>query len=154
MLAPGFPLRKYAGPLHQSLALKKLGLEQVGWWLVVTATVLAVVLELGGLVLWWKRKSLRVRIKRGWRQALIDAHHLAGIIGFPIMFLLSLTGVGMAFLTRRAHPELRNVVFNLHTAKDLPLPLKLLFAVATTGFLVQGVTGLVMWWKPSSLSRE
>ena len=154
LVTPGLPLRKYAGPIHQHLALNQVGLGTLGWWIVVIATVLAVVLELGGLFLWWKRKLLKIRIARGWRQGLTDLHHLAGIVVFPIMFILALSGVGMAAVTPKAHPQLRRVVFDLHTAKNFPMSAKLLYALATTGFLVQGVTGVVMWWSPKASARS
>jgi uncharacterized iron-regulated membrane protein len=136
-------LKRVAGPLHERLAMGR-----VGWWLVVLATVIAVLLELGGLVLWWKRKTIAVRIRSGWRQGLFDLHHAAGILGLPLMLLLAVSGVGMAFVTPTSHPALRRVIFDWHTTRGFPTPVKLLYTIGTTGFLVQGVTGVVMWWKP------
>ena len=45
LICPGTSLlKRVAGPLHE-----RLGMGRVGWWLVVLATVIAVLVELGGL---------------------------------------------------------------------------------------------------------
>ena len=43
-------VQRYASALHERLALGRFG-----HWVVVTTTAIAVLLELGGIVLWWKR---------------------------------------------------------------------------------------------------
>jgi uncharacterized iron-regulated membrane protein len=140
---PGRSLvQRIAGRLHETLAL-----GSVGWWLVVIATIAAVILQLGGLLLWWRRKLIAIRLGSGWKQGLNDLHHAAGILWLPMMLLLALTGVAMAFVTPDQQPELRRVVSALHTARDFPAPIKLLYGVGTTGFLIQGLTGVIMWWK-------
>src|SRR5688572_1320801 len=77
LITPGLPLRKIAGGLHEKLAL-----GTPGAWIVTIATAAAVLLELGGCFLWWKQKLLRVRSGKGWRQALIDLHHVVGAVAF------------------------------------------------------------------------
>ena len=142
LVAPDLPLRRFAGPIHERLAL-----GTAGSWLVTLATISAVLLELGGCYLWWKRKLFRVRIGRGWREALTDIHHVAGVVAFALMFLLALSGVGMAFVIPQQHPGLRRVIMDLHTARTFPVPVKLLYVAGTCTFVLQGVTGVVMWWR-------
>lgn len=144
LLLPGNPpLKRIAGPLHERLAIGNLG-----WWIVVVVTIAAVFLELGGLYLWWKRKTILVRMRSGWRPALFDLHHAAGFLALPLMFLLAVSGVGMAFVTPDNQPELRRVIFDLHTTRGFSTSMKVVYAFGTMGFLLQGVTGVVMWWKP------
>ena len=64
------------------------------------------------------------------------------------MLLLAVTGVGMAFVTPQNQPQFRRVIFDFHTTRGFSTPIKVVYAVGTTGFLLQGVTGVVMWWKP------
>ena len=134
-------LKRIAGPLHERLALGRFG-----WWIVVLATIAAVFLELGGLLLWWKRKTISVRMRSGWRVGLFDLHHALGLFGLPLMFLLAISGVGMAFVTPDNQPQLRRVIFDFHTTRGFPMPIKLVYMAGTSGFLLQGVTGIVIWW--------
>ena len=145
LLIPGRTLfRRAAALLHQELALGR-----VGWWIVVLATIAAVLLQLGGLYLWWKKKTVRVRLSGSWRRMITDLHYSTGFLIFVLMFVLAVTGVGMAFVAPKDNPELRRVIFNWHTTRGFPLPVKLLYAVGTLGFMVQGLTGIAMWWKPN-----
>ena len=137
------PLKRIAGPLHERLAM-----GQFGWWIVVVVTIAAVFLELGGLFLWWKRKTISVRMGSGWRLALFDLHHAVGLLGLPLMLWLAISGVGMAFITPQNQPRLRRVIFDSHTTRGFPTPIKVVYMVGTTGFLLQGITGVMMWWKP------
>jgi len=135
-------LRRIAGKLHQDLAL-----GGVGWWLVVLTTIIAVVLEIGGLILWWKRKSMTVRLTSGWKRALTDLHHPMGLLGWILMTILAVTGVGMSFVLPDDHPELRRIVADFHTARNFSLPVRIVYSIATLGFLVQAASGVAMWWK-------
>ena len=137
------PLKGIAGPLHE-----RLGMGQFGWWIVVIVTIAAVFLELGGLYLWWKRKSIWVRMRSGWRPALFDLHHAVGLLSLPLMLLLAVSGVGMAFVTPQNQPQLRRVIFDFHTTRGFSTLIKVVYAIGTMGFMVQGVTGVAMWWKP------
>jgi uncharacterized iron-regulated membrane protein len=133
-------LRRVASRLHETLAL-----GSVGNVIVLTATGAAVVLQLGGVWLWWKRKSFAVRFSAGWRRAVTDLHHSAGALGLVLMLLVAVTGVGMTMFT--PGPE-RAMFVDLHTARKYALPIKILYALGSLGFLVQGVTGVLMWWRP------
>lgn len=134
-------LRRIAGKLHQDLAI-----GGPGRLIVVTFTAAAVLLELGGLVLWWKRRSWRVRWGAGWR-TLDDLHHAVGVFGLALMLVLAVSGVGLAFVAPQDQPWLRGLLMDAHTSRGFAVWLKGLYAVASLGFVVQGVTGVVIWWK-------
>jgi len=143
-LALAETLGRYASPLHERLAAGR-----VGYWIVVGSTGLAVLLELGGLVLWWKRKTWWIRWDRGWWRASFDLHHVLGVVLLPVMLVLAATGFAMAFVLPADHPELRRILARFHLA-HFPVPVKALYTVATLGFAAQGLTGLVMWWTPKT----
>src|SRR5690348_17343099 len=69
LTSPGEFRRPFAR-LHEDLML-----GNIGSWIVLNATAGAVLLQLGGVILWWKRKTLRVRTAGGWRTAVSDLHH-------------------------------------------------------------------------------
>ncbi len=142
MLLPDSRLGRFAGPFHERLAL---GL--IGEWVVVTTTGLAVLLEFSGAILWWRRKQLTVRRGRGWWRAMDDLHHVMGTLLLPLMLLLAVTGFGLDAVGPD-QPELRRLTMAYHTAGPFPVVVKLLYLLATLGFVVQGLTGVVMWWKP------
>jgi len=98
--------------------------------------------------LWWKQKTVAVRRDAGWRRAMFDLHHSLGVLGFLIMFLLAVTGIGMTATTEGG--KANRVITRLHTTRGYPLPIKLLYTIGTTAFVIQGVTGLVMWRKPGA----
>lgn len=144
LLLPGrSPIRRIAGPLHERLSL-----GQFGWWIVVIATIAAVLLEVGGFYLWWKRQLIRVHWGSGWKRALYDLHQVVGLLALPLMLLLAVTGVGMAFVTPDNSPEIRRLVFDLHTTRGFSMVVKIVYALGSTGFLLQGASGIVIWWKP------
>lgn len=135
-------LRRMAGPMHQNL-----GFGPRGRWIVIGITALAAVLALGGLILWWKLKIIRVKTTAGWRRALFDLHHALGVVGFLLMFLLTVTGIGIAFTDPYSNPFQR-IIFDLHTTRGFPFWLKLIWTMGSAAFVVQVVSGVVMWWKP------
>jgi uncharacterized iron-regulated membrane protein len=139
LLPQSVPLRRFAGPLHQHLAA-----GSVGSWVVVSATAAAVLLQAGGVMLWWKRKRFTVRFRRGWSLALDDLHHAVGIVGLPLMFVLAATGVAMHFIGPDIQP-VRRFLMASHTAAPFPIFVKVVYALASMAFVVQGVTGVVMW---------
>jgi uncharacterized iron-regulated membrane protein len=132
---------KVAGRLHDSIALGRMGA-----WIVIAATMGAAALQISGFYLWWKRKALRVRFAAGWKRTMFDLHHTAGIIAFPLMLLLAVTALVMFFGHDALDPETRRLNNALHTGREFPVPIKLVYVAGTLGFLVQGVTGVVMWW--------
>lgn len=138
-------VRRIAGPLHEQLAL-----GSFGTWVVVIATGGAVLLQIGGLALWWKRKSLAVRMGAGWRRAVVDIHHSVGALGLLLMLLLAATGAGMKMFTPG---PTRRMIVDLHTARSYAVPIKVIYALGSLGFLVQGVTGVLMWWRPRPRSQ-
>ena len=142
-------LQRIAGRFHEQLAI-----GPIGRWIVVVATAGAVVLQLSGLILWWRRKAMRVRWRLEWKRVLIDLHHPVGAVFLPLMLILAVSGTGMAFITPGAHPELRRVLVTFHTAGYFPLGIKVLYTAGTMAFVIQGVTGVVMWWRNREARRS
>jgi len=135
-------LRRIAGLMHTNL-----GMGRIGLWIVFAVTVVTALLVVGGLVLWWKHKIVRIRTTSGWRRALFDLHHALGFMGFVVMFVLTLTGIGI-MVTDSDDSVLRRMIFDFHTTRGFPLWLKGIYSVGSAAFVVQVVTGIVMWWKP------
>ena len=128
--------------MHQNL-----GFGPRGRWIVIAATAVAAVLALGGLILWWKLKIIRVRTASGWRRALFDLHHGLGSVGVALMFLLAVSGIAIAFTDPDSN-EFQRIMFNLHTTRGFPFWLKVIWAIGSAAFVVQVLSGVVMWWKP------
>jgi uncharacterized iron-regulated membrane protein len=134
---------------------KRLFLGEPGEWLVITSTVIAALLVIGGLVLWWKRKLLRVSVRRGWWRFLFDLHHSLGLLAAVVMLLISLTGVGLVLTEQEdgsplsaEEQRVRTVIDHLHTGEPFSLPIRIVYALGSLAFVVQGISGLVIWWKP------
>lgn len=136
-------LHQVVGPVHTSLAAGR-----PGTLVVLAATAAAVLLEAGGIVLWWRRKLVTVETRVSWRRGLADLHHVTGIVGLGLMVILAVTAVMIPFVTPESKPWLRTVIIGLHTTRDYGGVVKTLFGAASLGFVVQGVTGIVMWWQP------
>ena len=146
-------LRRFLGRLHESL-----GFSWFGGWpgffgdsVVNIATALAVVLQLGGLALWWKRKTLYVTGRSGLWRLCFDLHHSIGIVLIPLMLVLAVTGTVMAFSTPKEYPVLWPLMRRFHTG-HFGFPIEVVYAIASLGFVAQGVTGVVVWWKPRGKS--
>jgi uncharacterized iron-regulated membrane protein len=134
-------LRRYAGPVHARLALGRLGS-----WIVIMATAIGVLVEISGLLLWWKRKTILIARRSGWWRFCFDLHHSVGIIGFPIMLVLAVTGLIITFALPE-DPGLRRVIMRLHLG-GFGVSGKAIYTLASLGFFVQGITGLVVYWRP------
>jgi len=134
-------LRRVSGRLHERLMLGR-----VGGWIVIITTAASVLLELGGLILWWKKKTVLVRRSNTWLRTWIDLHHAFGIVFLPLMVVIAISGVVMAFVTPNDNAELRALAVKFHMGR-FPFGLHVLWAVASFGFLLQGLSGAVMWWK-------
>jgi uncharacterized iron-regulated membrane protein len=133
-----------------------------GEWLVNSSAMAFVLLAIGGAVLWWRRKALAVRRDKGWWRFLFDLHHALGAIGAVLMLVVSLSGLGIMVGEEEgeeggapAQPVDQNsLMFRLHTARTYPLPVQVLWAAASASFLVQAVSGFVMWWRPGDRGAE
>ncbi len=141
MMVWGFQgdVRRAVGRIHENLAL-----GHIGEWIVLLATAGAIVLQLGGVILWWKRKTLKVRTTAGWRMAFIDLHHSVGAAGLLLMLVIAATGVGMRMVGPGA---VRRTIVDFHTSRRFPLAVDIMYAIGSMAFAVQGVTGVVMWLK-------
>jgi uncharacterized iron-regulated membrane protein len=137
----GLRIGRYASALHERLAFGMLGHR-----IVLLATLAGVLLEVGGLVLWWKRKTLAIALGSGWWRACFDLHHLAGVVCLPLMLLGAATGLLMFIYPPSESAELYRIFRQLHVGR-FPLPLRVVYMLATLGFVAQGVTGFVVWWK-------
>jgi uncharacterized iron-regulated membrane protein len=138
--------RRMVGRIHEDLALGRLGT-----WIVVAATVGAVLLQFVGVILWWKRKTLTVRTGAGWRASVNDLHHAVGALGFLLMLLIAATGVGMMMV---GPGPVRRTMVDFHSSRRFPLAIDVVYAIGSIGFVVQGVTGILMWWRKTGQSPK
>jgi uncharacterized iron-regulated membrane protein len=138
--------RPLTARVHESLGLGILGLAIVGYWIVTLASGIALLLVVGGVILWWRRKVATVAVGKGWPRAMFDLHHVIGIFGSAGMLLIAITGIGVMFL-RPEDGAIFEVVFALHTTRGFAWPVKIVYMIGTTAFVVQVVTGVVIWWK-------
>ena len=141
------PAPPYVRPLLDELHVT-LMIPGAGKWIVLAASAAAVFLELSGLYLWWRRKSWTIRWRSGWRLAANDLHHVVGAILLALMLLLAVTALGRIALRPFVPPSSIVLKANsaLHTGLRFPAPVKVVYAIGGFGFLVQGVTGVLMWW--------
>ena len=142
-----------------------LGIGEPGEWLVNSATVIAAILVIGGVILWWRRKAVRIDRSKGWWRFLFDLHHTLGIIGGLFMLVIALSGTGLA-LTEETEERMRlpatdpnaasqtevavrSFIRAAHTGGPLRTPLGILWALGSVSFAVQALSGFYVWWKPS-----
>ena len=153
------------GRLHTGLLLRGFGR-----WLVIGSTIASLLLAIGGLVLWWRRKILTTALGEGWWRITFDLHHLVGLVGCLLMLLIAATGLGLVLVPegpRRpdrgsglaAAPvtggtkdrRLRKRIHSLHTARPYGWPIQALYVLGSAAFAFQAVSGFVMWWKPKRI---
>ena len=132
---------RIAGRLHETI-----GLGRAGALIVTAATGVAVLLELSGLYLWWKRKALAIHRRGGWQRIMFDLHHAAGAVGFVIMLLIASAAITARFLPVG---PMRRAANELHTGHNFSTPIKVVYALGSLGFAVQGTTGVLMWLRRS-----
>jgi hypothetical protein len=68
------------------------------------------------------------------------------------MLLLAVTGFAMGILHGEEHAELWRFLARLHKG-NYPFPVDALYAMASFGFVVQGLTGLAVWWRPTAANK-
>jgi uncharacterized iron-regulated membrane protein len=135
-------VRLFVEEFHVTLMIPRAGQA-----IVIAATTAAVLLEMSGLYLWWRRKVWTVRWRSGWRTAAEDLHHLTGAALLAVMLLLAGTGLGRVAI-RQVLPASHLVVKATnyaHTGLKFPAPIRVVYAIGGVGFLVQGLTGVIMW---------
>jgi uncharacterized iron-regulated membrane protein len=135
---------KIAGRLHTQM-----GVGPQGAWIVDIATVLAILLQLGGAVLWWKRKTIRVRTRAGLTAFAADLHHTTGALGLPITLFLAATGLWFATVNEAAQPVLSHTIERIHSSRGWPTLVNALYVVGALCLFVQCAAGVIMWWKPA-----
>ncbi len=132
---------------------------EFGRWTVIVASGLSLLLQGGGLWLWWPPKSLAVRTNRGWWRLSYDLHNFTGVVSLLMMALLAGTAIGRVFFDYVPVPGslsiVPRVVGRLHHGEGFPALVLLVYALGSLAFAVQAVTGILVWWRPSApLSRE
>jgi uncharacterized iron-regulated membrane protein len=145
------PVQVFVERVHVTLLI-----PAAGNGIVIAATVAAVVLELSGLYLWWKRKVWTVRWRAGWRTAAEDLHHLTGAALLAVMLMLAATGLGRVLFPQvlsRAHVVVK-ATNDAHTGLKFPAPIKVIYVIGGLGFFVQGATGIVMWSRRGGRSTQ
>jgi uncharacterized iron-regulated membrane protein len=78
--------------LHTRFVMGRAGELFVGW-----LTVLTLFMSATGLVLWWPRRILSVGRRQSWRRTNFDLHNVLGFWASVVIFVISLTGVIIAF---------------------------------------------------------
>lgn len=128
-----------------------------GAWAVLAATVVSLLLQIGGLYLWWPSKALPLRANRGWWRLAYDLHNLTGVISVLMMALLAATAVGRVFFRYVEVPSalwfVPRIVGRLHTAGGFPAPILVIYALGSLAFVAQAVTGALVWWRPARRAR-
>lgn len=131
---------------------------QIGRWTVVAASVATLLLQAGGLWLWWPARSLRLRTDRGLWRFSYDAHNVTGVLALPMMALLAATGVGRVVFDAVTVPEALHLVSRavglLHHGDGFPVPVLVFYVLGSLAFVVQAATGVLMWWRtPAAAGR-
>lgn len=153
-------LVRWPQPMQESLIQFHIDLlaGPAGAWAMLGASAAGVFLQLSGLYLWWRTKSLTLRFDRGWWRASYDLHNMVGVVGSLIMTLLVATAVARLFFRFVPMPfaleMLPRVNSRLHTAFGFPWPLQVLWGIGSFAFVVQTLSGALVWWRPSAKSRE
>ncbi len=70
---------------------------QVGEWIVGTITFLTLFMAIAGIVLWWPRKILTVKMSASGRRINFDLHNVFGFYASAVFFFIALTGMMIAF---------------------------------------------------------
>lgn len=152
-------LVRWPEPMHEALIEFHIDLfaGRAGAWTMIAASFVGVLLQLGGLYLWWRMKSLALRLDRGWWRASYDLHNVVGVAALLIMGLLAATAVGRMFFRFVPVPLALEMVprvnSRLHTAGGLPWPVQVIWGLGSLAFVVQAVTGALVWWRPSAKPR-
>lgn len=71
-------------------------LSTPGWMAALAATTAGVLLSLGGFLLWWPRRILRIRRGMPWRRVTFDLHNVAGVAAVAGLLLFGGTALLMS----------------------------------------------------------
>jgi uncharacterized iron-regulated membrane protein len=120
-------------------------------WVVLVATAASVALQISGLYLWWRARKIRVRTRLGWGtvcHGLAPCVRRAGVHHHAADCGSALGRVAVRQLDPgQQRQALRQTISRMHTTKDYPFAVKLIYVAGGLGFAIQGVTGVAMWWR-------
>ena len=74
--------------LHVELLAGRVGREVVG-----ASTVVAFLLVITGIILWWPEKLIRVNAAASWKRINFDLHHLLGISAALVLLVITSSGL-------------------------------------------------------------
>ena len=137
------------------------GEKSVGKVVVGVSTLAMVVILVSGLVMWWPRtrRALRHRLTvaadKGRRRFWYDMHVSVGFYATLLLLLMALTGLTWSFGWCReaaswllgGGPELKRLLYSLHTGSWGGLTTKMLYFVASLVGALLPWTGYYLWWK-------
>jgi uncharacterized iron-regulated membrane protein len=69
----------------------------IGEYVAGAFTVVMLFLSLSGVVLWWPRKTWRVRTAGSWKRTNFDLHNVVGFYSSIVMFVIAGAGILIAF---------------------------------------------------------
>jgi len=70
---------------------------EIGEWIVGTITFLTLFMAVAGMVLWWPRRILTVKVTASGRRINFDLHNVFGFYASAVFFFIALTGMMIAF---------------------------------------------------------
>jgi uncharacterized iron-regulated membrane protein len=89
---------------------------RIGRAIVGIATILALLLLLTGIVLWWPDKLIRISTTASWKRINFDLHHALGIVAALILIVITASGLVIHF------DVLTNAVRSLDSTPPAPPP--------------------------------
>jgi uncharacterized iron-regulated membrane protein len=116
------------------------------------------VLQVGGLYLWLRRRIVIARWRGSWQRFAFDVHHAVGVIGFVLMLVLAVTGIGRVVLREinsrsEPFPAVRRTMVRYHAGESFHPGIKVLYMLASAGYAVQAASGALVWWRLRAKGR-
>jgi uncharacterized iron-regulated membrane protein len=70
---------------------------EIGEWIVGAITFLTLFMAVAGMVLWWPRRILTIKVSASGRRINFDLHNVFGFYASAVFFFIALTGMMIAF---------------------------------------------------------
>lgn len=90
----------------------------VGSGIVAACTVVALILVLSGLALWWRDKIWNLKAGGSWKRINFDLHHALGL--FAALVLIVITASGLVI----HYGPISKVILSLNSAPPAPVPMQ------------------------------